>query len=464
LRAWSIRTRLTLLFALVLGAVLFVIAGTTWYGLRRSFAEAIDRSLTDHGTAIGRLLINEGTPASLAELRDDLREYVALDPGWNMVRILDAAGTEIYCSPALAASGVGPDVRDDVAPPRFRDIVVGEEPFRIVSMGVGVGGERFAIEVALPTKEIESALARFRLTALLLIPVAMLAAALAGYGLARTALAPVDRIAGTARKITSDRLDLRLDVPPTGDELQRLSETLNEMLDRLHDAFRRTRRFTADASHELRTPVALVQATAEVALRRERSADEYRSALRKILGEAERTSGLIDNLLTLARADAGAHAFARERLDLGQLIADHREILASLCADRGLEFRFERAAAPHVRGDRSALSRVLVILFSNAVRYTPAPGVVRLTVGEVENHAVIGVDDTGIGITAEDLPHVFERFYRADRARSRDRGGEGLGLSIAKWIVEQHGGGIRIESEPGKGCWVHVTLPADQAV
>jgi len=243
-----------------------------------------------------------------------------------------------------------------------------------------------------------------------------------------------------------------------------LSETLNDMLARLETAFAETTRFTADASHELRTPVSLIRTTAEVALRRPRSAEEYRQALEGILQESERTSGLVQDLLTLTRADAGVDGWSPSRVDLRALVGELREKLLTLCEGRGLTLHLDAPEqSVFVDGEQAALGRLVVILVDNAAKYTPAPGEVRVTLRTVDGMAEIEVADTGIGISAEDLPRVFERFYRADKARSRESGGAGLGLSIARWIVERHGGRITIESEIGKGCRVRAQLPRQLA-
>jgi heavy metal sensor kinase len=335
------------------------------------------------------------------------------------------------------------------------------QPVRLLTATAAVRGQPYVVEVAWPIGELREVMDDFRWAVLLIIPCGIFSAAVGGYWISRRAMAPVDRITLTARAITADRLSGRLEVPPTGDELQRLSETLNDMLARLEAAFIETTRFTADASHELRTPVALIRTAAEVALRRERSPDEYREALASILREAERTSVLIQNLLTLTRADAGVNALQRAPVDLAALVEDQRAEARALCEGRGLELRIELPAQPvSVEGDRATLGRLILLLVDNAVKYTPAPGQVRVFLESGGGVAALVVTDTGIGIAAEDLPHVFDRFFRADKARSRDSGGAGLGLSIARWIVEQHAGRITIASEPGRGCRVRVELPA----
>lgn len=485
MRPWSIRARLTAWFAGVLGLVLVVLSAATWWVLRDSVGDTIDQGLADRVAAISRFLNAPGTSQSFEELREDLREYVALDPGWSLIRIRDARGLQLYRSDAFDAGAVTGRSGEAPAPPGvYQDLAMRGRPVRMLTSGITVRHEPYTVEVAVPVGELQEALSEVGWTIAILIPCGLLSAGIGGYWISRRALAPVDRIAGTARAITARHLSRRLDVPPTGDELQRLSETLNEMLARLETAFAETTRFTADASHELRTPVSLIRTTAEVALRRPRDAGEYRQALDEILREAERTSTLVEDLLTLTRGDAGVDAFQPATVDLAALAEEAHGQIQRACSDRGLDVRFSLTPRPlAVLGDRAALMRLLRILVDNAVKYTPAPGSIHVSLelatrqvaaavtvqGSVEGMsnaslmrgavAVLTVADTGIGIAAADLPHVFDRFYRADRARSRDSGGAGLGLSIAKRIVERHGGAVLIDSEPGRGCRVRVELP-----
>jgi signal transduction histidine kinase len=232
------------------------------------------------------------------------------------------------------------------------------------------------------------------------------------------------------------------------------------MLGRIETAFLRVSQFTADASHELRTPISLIRTEAEIALRKSRDESEYQESLRHILREAERTSALIEKLLSLARADAGRESLDIRRLDLGetvrQIVLDWRNVMAS----RQLRFTDDiTARSVYVAGDKTAVSRMLNILLDNAVKYTPSPGNVGLTLEAKEEVALITVRDTGIGISHEDRPRIFERFYRADKARSRELGGAGLGLAIAEWIVAQHRGRVMVQSTPGKGSTFLVELP-----
>ena len=443
------------------GLVLVVLAGTTWWTLQQRFALAIDTELASRVESIGRFLSRQSGPASVEEMRDDLQEYIALDPGWNLIRIADAHGSEVYCSAAFDPTGLSSaDSELAVRGVVYRHIRMRKRPLRMITARIGQGQQAYIVDVAMPLGEFQEALDQLGWTLMFLMPVGVLAAAIGGYWISRRALAPVDSISSSARVITAQELGRRLPVPTTGDELQRLSETLNAMLDRLDASFRETGRFTADASHELRTPISLIRTAAEIALRSDRPAHEYRSALENILHESERMSSLVQDLLTLVRADAGVDGTQRTPLDLRLLIADMGESLAALCAARELEFRLDLGEeVVLVAGDRTALSRLVFILMDNAVHYTPPPGQVSLSLRLKGETAVLDVTDTGMGIGAEDMPHVFDRFYRADRARSRDSGGSGLGLSIAKWIAERHGGSIGIKSAPGLGCRVRIDLP-----
>jgi len=463
---WSVRTRLTAWVTVVLGLVLIVLAASTWWTLRVSFAEAIDKGLVERVAAIGRFLDQQTGPASMQEMEDDLREYVTLDPGWNLIRITPADGIPLYQSPAFDDTGLLPiNVAAEPGGRVFRDVSMKGHPLRMITARVAARRQLYTVEVALPLGELQEALDQFRWAVLVLVPFGILAAALGGYWISRRALSPVDRIASTARAISARDLGRRLEVPATGDELQRLTETLNAMLDRLEAAFRETTRFTADASHELRSPISVIRTSAELALRRDRPAEEYREALAGILRESERTSALVQDLLTLTRADAGVAVLQRTSLDLRALLEDMRDSMATLCDHAALDLQIALPDRPvPVSGDRAALVRLVRILIDNAVKYTPAPGRVALTLEARPAGAVIEVADTGIGISAEDLPRVFDRFYRADKARSRDAGGAGLGLSIAKWIGEQHGANISITSEPGSGCRVTVRLPPPPSV
>jgi heavy metal sensor kinase len=288
----------------------------------------------------------------------------------------------------------------------------------------------------------------------------LLACALGSYWLAARAFAPIQRLAETARRIKAGDLRSRVLVPRAHDEVQYLALTLNEMIDSLDQALTRQRRFVADASHELRTPVAVIRNKTDVALLGSGTRQDYVTVMHEINAEAERLGHLISDLLALARGDEGQTQFEREpvRLDLvARAVAANANLLA---AERGITLEVQRCEAVTVLGDEARLIQVIMNLLENAVRYTNPGGRVTLTVQATQDQALLSVRDTGIGIAAEHLPHIFERFYRADPARGRTGGSSsGLGLSIVEWVVRAHGGTVSGESRLGRGSCFTVTLP-----
>jgi len=312
--------------------------------------------------------------------------------------------------------------------------------------------------VGRPMDILSSALAALRTTLLIAIPLTLLVSAGGGLFLLRRALRPVDRMIETARVIEETDLTSRIEVT-TEDELGRLGATLNAMLERLQDAFQRQRQFTDDASHELRSPLSVIEAEASLALRRERSAEDYRDALSIVSDEAGKMNKLINQLLTLARGDAGEEAVPFEPLDLAEVARETVGAMAPLAEEKGVHLRFDASESYGLRGSRPDLIRLLTNLIDNAIRHTPADGSVNVSVRRAGESIETIVADTGAGIAAEHLPHVFKRFYRADKARSRESGGSGLGLAICKQIVDAHGGTIEVESVPDEGTRFTVRLP-----
>ena len=346
-------------------------------------------------------------------------------------------------------------------------------PAKVYDAGIGSGTvSGVAVVPANPNplvaetrpEHFDKALDRVRLLLKLASPELLVVASLGGYWLSRRALQPVVEIIRTARSIGVQNLSSRLAVPLPRDELRWLSETLNEMLGRIDASVKRIRQFTADASHELRTPLAVMQTCAEVTLRRKRTEDEYRESLLRILATSEKTTLLLENLLQLARADSGADGLTLSRIDLVSCAKRAEEQGAILARAKSIHFSSDLAGTPiWVDGDPSAIERLLLILLDNAVKYTPSGGQIHMLCRAENGNSQILIQDSGIGIGETELPHIFQRFYRADYARSKDSGGAGLGLSIAQWIAERHGGTIRAESALGKGSLFCVELPRQTA-
>ncbi len=377
---------------------------------------------------------------------EEIQEALSELPGNDLSAVCDSTGFELQRAPKLRNST--PCTFDPNTPTRYADITVQGESFRTIFYTAHLPPQLYTIQVATSTRHISTALNRLRWLLLLSVPVVLIIASSGGYWLSLRAMAPVDAITRTARTIGSQNLSQRLPVARTGDSLERLSVTLNEMFGRLENSFQRISQFTADAAHELRTPLALIRTTAEVALRSGQP-DEYKEALPQIIEETGRTTELVKNLLMLARADGNDVAQEVSTFDLPSVIEEVIEPARKLANGRNLDLSFpSKVPAIQIRADRMAIRRLIVILLDNAIQYTPPGGKVSVHFHE----SILEVKDTGIGISRSDLPHIFERFYRADKARSRESGGAGLGLSLAKWIAESHGTEISVESQLGQGA------------
>jgi heavy metal sensor kinase len=296
---------------------------------------------------------------------------------------------------------------------------------------------------------------------LLALPFALGLAGLSGYAMARRALAPLEQMARRAEEITSERLHERLPEENKHDELGQLARAFNSTLARLEQSFEQLRRFTADASHELRTPLASMRSVGEVGLQRGGSREEYRETIGSMLEEVIRLTRLVDNLLTISRADAGAIPFNRSVFSVLELAREAIALFEVLIEEKSQKVVLTGDDSAVVQGDRLFLRQSLVNILHNAVKYSPAGGTISVRVRHDQaSCVVVEIADSGPGIPREDGARVFDRFYRVDKSRSRNEGGAGLGLAIANWAVKAHGGKIELDSAPGVGSTFKVCLPA----
>jgi heavy metal sensor kinase len=301
------------------------------------------------------------------------------------------------------------------------------------------------------------------------LPIALIASALGGYSLARRALRPIEQITEQAQTISAERLGRRVPVDNPHDELGQLARVLNDLFARLETSFEQMRRFTADASHELRTPLTAIRSVGEGALRRHHVDPACREVVGSMLEEVERLTTLVDALLTLSRAEGGHIALRREPvvlLDLTREVASHVGVLAE---DKRQEIvltstSHDGLAPAPVNIDRTVVREALINLLDNAIKYSPEGARIAIRVGNVNRRASVEITDEGPGIAPEHRERIFERFYRIDKARSRELGGAGLGLAIAKWAIDVHGGSIEVESREGVGSTFRVLLPMDAAI
>jgi heavy metal sensor kinase len=458
----SLRVRITAWYVAFF-SVLFVLFGVFLYQvLSRSLIGRLDEELRSQADTAAALFDDE-----MEEMRGDAgaaaRDAVANMrlPGSRAAviadgRVLSATApispAELRGITAEAGAAGGADrVLALPAPGRYGEQAAVHRTNR--------GGHFFLIVAVAPLDPIAADLLLVRRTLWFAMPLLLALAALGGYWVSSRGLAPVGWMAEQARQIGGASLDRRLEIGNAARELTTLAESFNELLGRLDRSFDTMRRFVADASHELRTPIAVIRGEADVALSRERTAVEYRAALATILDEARRISRLVDDLLNLARADAGHVKLRVEEFYLNDLVGECCRSIESLAAARQIEVTCATNGDVSFRGDEELLRRLVVNLLDNAIRYTPPGGKVSVAMESGRGNLRLTVSDTGPGIAPEAARHVFDRFYRGDKARSREEGGFGLGLAIVKWIAESHRGTVELASRPGAGTTFTVTLP-----
>ncbi len=455
----TIRARLTLLYVLVLGLSFLAFFWICDLGFRRSIETTVNDESRSNLETVQRVIVS-AAPDGLDKIRNELSELSGLWANGALFQVAGAHGEFLFRSAAFASPDVPfPAVSGGTS--FFTRNLEGSQ-YRIARRQIAVNGQEYLLDTAAPTEPFDQALDRFRIIEKEFLPLLVLLASVLGYWLSGRALAPVSRIIKGAEGIGVRNLHRRLEVPNAKDELRRLTETVNAMLERIESSVARTTQFTADASHDLRTPLALIRTNAELALRRTRTEPEYREALSRILESSEETTQLIEHLLTLARADAGAAQLKFEALPLRPILEKVCEQARMLASAKGLAFAVELGSdesACIVQVDPAAFERLLLTVLDNAVKYTPGGGRVAVRMPTETGRAVIEIEDTGLGIAENELPRIFDRFYRADQARSREIRGSGLGLSIAHWIAEMHKGTIEVRSSLGAGSLFRIRIP-----
>ena len=478
----TIRRRLAFWYTVALGLTVVTFGGALYVIRGQSSLRELDRRLALESDLANRWLVESyrvlgslvsgvagpsldpGISAYLEAFRDYLivadtgRRVVALS---GVTRSLSAADLEALSAPLRTlpgrrASGTI-DVPGPLGPVRYLAT-------RVDSAGPGIGG----LLVATPTEDLAFGPSALLRSMLLIAPIVLLCSAALGWWLAGTSLQPLLGIMDELEAITDGRsLHRRLAVPLSQDEISRLVVKLNGMLARLEQSFASLRRFTADASHELKTPLMVLRAGVERGLTHPQTPRDVLQSLDETLGQINQMTEMVDNLLTLARADEGRAPLALEQSDLRELVADVSETAGMLGEDAQIRVTTEIPSGPVLLPvDPHRIRELLLNLVTNAIKYTPAGGTVGLSLSEENGVVTLVVSDTGVGIAPGDLPHIFDRFWRADPARSRtgERAGTGLGLAITKWIAEAHGGSITVHSRPGRGTIFTVHLPRNGRV
>ena len=476
----TLRSRLTAIYATALIATLFVFAIALWGARRAASLQELQRYVvTEANLALSLVRNAELAGQPVTEMRDSIvgpaitpQLRTLLEGIPDYVLVLDSNGRSLYVS--FAARQLSPDELASLqqyainAPTNDQAVIVpfgGERLLMAARSPASTESQISRVVVASSTKSAELAVGELVGTMLVIAPLLLLISIGGAYVIAGRALRPIDGIINEVQAITDGRsLHRRLPSASAGDELERLTTTLNEMMERLERSFTALRRFTADASHELKTPLTVLRSGVERAVRARDVPRDTLETLEEVLQEINRMTELVDTLLTLARVDEGRVPLHREPVNLGEIVEETRETGELLAEPAGLTLDVQVPREPIVAPvDRTRIRQLLLNLLTNAVKYTPPGGRVRLRLDSAPGWAVLNVADTGIGIAPGDLPLIFDRFWRADIARTRtgERAGAGLGLAICKWIAEAHGGSIEVHSRPGRGTAFTVKLPRE---
>ena len=474
----SLRFRLTLWYVLILAFLLTAFSGFLYFTLSRSLYRDVDNKLR----SLAELIASDSTsPLSkfgFGPVDEALETSLNLKPIGKFIQVLDESGKIGRKSDNL--KNVQLPISLNTLKNASKGVItfettrsVGDAPLRIITHPVLEKNHITKIvQVASSLEDVEDALNTLFIILIITVPLALMVASLGGLFLANKALKPVDDVTQTARMITSQNLNQRIKPLKVKDEISRLIDTFNEMISRLDQSFRQIKQFSADASHELKTPLTILKGEVEVALRKERKPDEYEQTLRSNLEEINRMSQIVNDLLVLSKADTGELRLNKQDLDLAEVL---NEVVAQLnLMIQSKNLRMETSNPPegmHILGDPLRMRELFINLIENGIKYTEEGGTIRVTLtkdmsdpgGKNGGYARIVVSDTGMGIAQGDQSKIFDRFFRLDKARSRDQGGSGLGLSISKWIVEAHQGKIEVESEIGKGSSFIVRIPLHSA-
>jgi heavy metal sensor kinase len=476
----SIRSKIILLFVVIFGAMLSIFVGALYLVYARQSAQNFDLNLSNDALEVVGLI--KGDEIFEQEIISGLIQRPIIIPsGTNKyIQVLSFDGNMIMKSADLKdfALPVGPEVLGLA----FSQHQVFETLDNSFSKSLGISGKlrmvtypvldngipRYLVQVAANTATLDQSLFQLRLLLFISVPLTILVAALGGFYVAKKAFDPIDRIIKTARSISVEHLDKRLDTGKVDDEISRLSGTLNDMFDRIEEAFKLQKQFTADASHELKTPLTILLGEIEVALKNPRTTEDYQDILTSAVEEIRRITNIVDDLLTIARLESGQLPLVQRPVRVDELLLDAISRVSGYATQHDVNVNYEvRNFSAHeseeifVQGDRDKLLSVFINLLDNAIKYSKPNSTIRVVQKIEDKFAKIEIVDKGIGISSSDLPHVFDRFYRADKSRSANgsQHGSGLGLAISRFLVQAHGGTISIESRKDEGTTVTVRLP-----
>jgi len=460
----SIRVRLTVWYMIILGCTLVFFSTLVYYQMKRSLYKSVDHKIM----TISEVVASSIAPQSgsvLSNIEERLTKKVGRQPAGKFVQLLDRSGHVGMKSLNLRNKRlpVSYEALKNASEGRitYETKVVFGESLRIITYPVKsrIKKVRNIVQVASSLTDVEDTLRQLIFILASIVPLALIIASIGGIFLANKALKPVNEINRITQEITSKNLGLRVPRPQMHDELGELVETINGMIERLENSFRQIQQFTSDASHELKTPLTILKGEAELALRKERDPGEYRHYLQSSLEEINRLSRLVQDLLVLSKADTGRLTLQAVPVNLSQLVETCGQQSKFLGEDSEIHLELTTQPGVQVLGDPNRLKQMFYNLIENAIKYSNRSGKVVISTTHNGQYAHVAIRDNGVGIASEDIPFIFDRFYRVDKSRSREAGGTGLGLSICKWIAEIHKGRIEVESVPDVGSCFTVMLP-----
>ncbi len=461
----SIRFRLAVWYGGLLIAVFILVGGLMYAGLKLFLEHSLGETQNRRAHQITETLLAQISATGDKYVADEISARFAPEINDRFVRVTSGASNVLYASKnpkdgSFDASHVPPRSENSLQGSWRKESVTGDKELLIASIPyVTPQGRHFLVEVGASLEPSQEVLRRLVIVLVTGLAAMVVAAMCGGYWLVRKALAPVVKTASSAEQITLHNLKERLPVARTGDELERLSVSLNSMIARLEDALQHNRRFIADASHEMRTPLTIMRGELESIVAAAHANPALQAKAASVLEEVERLARIVEGLFAISRLDAGEAQKEWVRFDLAKLASATAEQMCLLAEDKNITVACNADREVFVAGDRARLKQVVVNLLDNAIKYTPAGGKIRLSAFTVGNKAVMEVEDNGIGIPEAARPHIFERFFRVDKARSREMGGAGLGLSIVKSICVAHGGQVDFFSTDGRGSRFKVELP-----
>jgi heavy metal sensor kinase len=458
-----IRWRLTMLYGGIITLILLVFSGGVYIYFENSLQKSIDAKIRSMGEIISSSMTDSHDPTLFNNFERYLENVLGRKPKGKLVQIMDSAGRIGAKSSDIEAENFkvsfGTLERAFAGEVVYETVETARPRLRLVTIPIMDNKKVTSIvQVGTSLEDFDDSMRRLLIILIIGIITSVSLTIGVGYLMAKKTLKPVDKIRKAAVKISSRNLDEYIDIGARRDELGKLAETFNAMISRLRDAFQRINQFSIDVSHELKTPLTILKGGTEVALRKERSPEEYRALLASHLEEIDRMSQIIDDLLLLSKADTGKMQLNVSDIDLKDLILQVYVGMKISAEKKDVALIVDDLQDARLKGDELKLRRMLWNIVENGIKYTNSGGKVEISSSSDDGYVRIDVKDTGVGIGEEDIKYVFDRFYRADRARKRESG-TGLGLSISKWIAEAHKGAIEVESHPPSGSLFSIKLP-----